>query len=172
MVCARAPPEMVTPPRSSVCEGGHYSNHPKLGPSTLAPLIRNLNDIRATKKILASKPRDLLLFTMAINNGIKTADLLKPEIPAIKSAKPNQAIQIKESKTRKTIPSFIHREAHKARGGHLDALTPKNEDYRACQIHTTKVFYKLRSFLGCAILLTNRNNRLAPGSIYAPRKYR
>ena len=147
-------------------------NHPKLGSSILVQPIRELTHIQSIKKILASKPRDLLLFTMGINNGIRTGDLLKLKISDIKSAKPNQAIQIKESKTRKTIPSFIHREAHKARGGHLDALTPKNEDYRACQIHTTKVFYKLRSFLGCAILLTNRNNRLAPGSIYAPRKYR
>lgn len=39
---------------------------------------------------------------MGINNGFRTVDLLKLKISDIKSVKPNQAIQIKESKTGKT----------------------------------------------------------------------
>ena len=70
-------------------------NHPKLGSSILVHPIRNLSDIQAIKKILASKPRDLLLFTMGINNGIRTGDLLKLKISDTKSDKPYQAIQIK-----------------------------------------------------------------------------
>ena len=73
-------------------------NHPKLGSSTLVQPIRELTHIQSIKKILASKPRDRLLFTMGINNGIRTGDLLRLKLSDIKSVKPNQAIQIKESK--------------------------------------------------------------------------
>ena len=104
-------------------------NHPKLGSSTLVQPIRELTHIQSIKKILASKPRDLLLFTMGINNGIRTGDLLKLKISDIKSVKPNQAIQIKESKTGKTNTLFINREVYKALRGHLDALNPKDDDY-------------------------------------------
>ena len=101
-------------------------NHPKLGSSILVQPIRELTHIQSIKKILASKPRDLLLFTMGINNGIRTGDLLKLKISDIKSVKPNQAIQIKESKTGKINTLFINREVYKALRGHLDALNPKD----------------------------------------------
>jgi hypothetical protein len=76
-------------------------NHPKNGSSTLVQPIRELSHIQSIKKLLASRPRDLLLFTLGINNGIRTGDLLKLKISHVKYAKPGQAIQIRESKTGK-----------------------------------------------------------------------
>ena len=38
--------------------------------------IRNMKDINAIRKILADKPRDLLLFNLGINSGIRVCDLL------------------------------------------------------------------------------------------------
>ena len=46
-------------------------NHPKNGSSTLVQPIRELSHIQSIKKLLASRPRDLWLFTLGINNGIR-----------------------------------------------------------------------------------------------------
>ena len=77
--------------------------------------------IQSIKKLLASRPRDLLFFTLGINNGIRTGDLLKLKISHVKYAKPGQAIQIRESKTGKTNTLYINREVYKALRGHLEA---------------------------------------------------
>lgn len=104
-------------------------NHPKQGSSTLVAPIRNLEDIQSIKKLLATRPRDLLLFTMGINNGIRTGDLLKLKISDVKNIKPGNAIQIKESKTGKANSLFINKEVYKALRGHLDSSTLNDDDY-------------------------------------------
>jgi integrase len=53
------------------------ANHPKKGSTTKVEPIRRLEDIKAIKKLLADKPRDLLLFTMGVNNGLRIGDLLQ-----------------------------------------------------------------------------------------------
>ena len=55
--------------------------------------------IQSIKKLLASRPRDLRLFTLGINNGIRAGDLPELKISHVKYAKPGQAIQIRESMT-------------------------------------------------------------------------
>ena len=77
--------------------------------------------IQSIKKLLASRPRDLLFFTLGINNGIRTGDLLKLKISHVKYAKPGQAIQIRESKTGKANTRYINREVYKAPREHLGA---------------------------------------------------
>ena len=104
-------------------------NHPKNGSSTLVQPIRELSHIQSIKKLLASRPRDLLLFTLGINNGIRTGDLLKLKISHVKYAKPGQAIQIRESKTGKTNTLYINREVYKALRGHLEASNHYDDDY-------------------------------------------
>lgn len=104
-------------------------NHPKLGSKTLVQPIRNLDDIQAIKQLLASKPRDLLLFTLGINNGIRTGDLLKLKVSDVQNAKIGQTIQIKESKTGKTNTLFINRTVQKALQCHLNASNLKDDDY-------------------------------------------
>lgn len=104
-------------------------NHPKLGSKTLVQPIRNLDDIQSIKRILTPKPRDLLLFTLGINNDIRTGDLLKLKVGDVQNIKIGQAIQIKESKTGKTNTLVINRTAHKALMCHLEASNPKDDDY-------------------------------------------
>lgn len=104
-------------------------NHPKPGSSTLVQPIRQLEDIQSIKKLLASKPRDLLLFTLGINNGIRTGDLLKLKISDVLFAKPGQTIQIRESKTGKTNTLYINREVYKALRGHLEASAHQDDEY-------------------------------------------
>ena len=105
------------------------TNHPKPGSSTLVQPIRQMADIQSIKKLLASKPRDLLLFTLGINNGIRTGDLLKLKILDVKSVKPGQTIQIRESKTGKLNSIYINREVYKALRGHLEASDHLDDDY-------------------------------------------
>ena len=71
----------------------------------------------------------MLLFTLGINNGIRTGDLLKLKISHVKYAKPGQAIQIRESKTGKTNTLYINREVYKALRGHLEASNHYDDDY-------------------------------------------
>lgn len=104
-------------------------NHPKPGSSTLVQPIRQMVDIQSIKKLLAAKPRDLLLFTLGINNGIRTGDLLKLKISDVKSVKPGQTIQIRESKTGKLNSIYINREVYKALRGHLEASDHLDDDY-------------------------------------------
>lgn len=104
-------------------------NHPKPGSSTLVQPIRQMADIQSIKKLLAAKPRDLLLFTLGINNGIRTGDLLKLKILDVKSVKPGQTIQIRESKTGKLNSIYINREVYKALRGHLEASDHLDDDY-------------------------------------------
>lgn len=104
-------------------------NHPKPGSSTLVQPIRQMADIQSIKKLLAAKPRDLLLFTLGINNGIRTGDLLRLKISDVKSVKPGQTIQIRESKTGKLNSIYINREVYKALRGHLEASDHLDDDY-------------------------------------------
>jgi integrase len=53
------------------------TNHPQKGSSTKVEPIRKLEDIKAIKAILQNQPRNFLLFTMGINNGLRIGDLLK-----------------------------------------------------------------------------------------------
>ena len=56
--------------------------------------IRRLKDIEAIKKLLQGEPRNLLLFTLGINNGLRTGDLLRIKVGQVKGMKPGDEIQI------------------------------------------------------------------------------
>jgi integrase len=104
-------------------------NHPKLGSKILVHPIQNPKDILSIKTYLSDKPRDLLLFTLGINNGIRTGDLLKLKVSDIKDLKPGDSIQIKESKTQKINVLSINKEVYKALRHFLLTLNPKDDDY-------------------------------------------
>ena len=104
-------------------------NHPKLGSKILVHPIENPKDIQSIKTLLAEKPRDLLLFTLGINNGIRTGDLLKLKVADLKDLKPGDSIQIKESKTKKVNVLSINKEVHKALRHFLLTQNPNDNDY-------------------------------------------
>jgi len=80
-------------------------NHPAKGSSTIVEPIRSLDAISTIKDMLHDKPRDLLLFVMATNNGIRCGDLLKLKVGDLRGKNLGDTIAIKESKTGK--PNFI-----------------------------------------------------------------
>jgi len=104
-------------------------NHPKPGSKILVHPIQNTKDILSIKTYLAEKPRDLLLFTLGINNGIRTGDLLKLKVSDVKNLKPGDSIQIKESKTQKVNVLSVNKEVYKSLRHFLLTQTPKDDDY-------------------------------------------
>ncbi|MFZ0929466.1 MAG: tyrosine-type recombinase/integrase [Syntrophobacteraceae bacterium] len=91
--------------------------------------IRDLKAIEAIKKLISSKPRDLLLFTMGINNGLRTIDLLKLKVGDVRHLKAGDSIQIIESKTGKLNVMVINKSSYKALQGYLSAVKPADDDY-------------------------------------------
>ncbi len=78
-------------------------NHPKKGSRIKVDPIRNEADIAAIKKLLTDNPRDLLLFVLGINNGLRAGDLLKLKVAQVRKLKPGQTTTIVESKTGKEV---------------------------------------------------------------------
>jgi integrase len=103
-------------------------NHPKEGSSTRVEPIRDPKHIWAIKKLLADNPRNLLLFTMGINNGLRTGDLLKLQVGQVRYVKPGEYVTIRESKTGKENTLMINKAVHRALAEYLENEKPDDED--------------------------------------------
>ncbi|MFN2344012.1 MAG: site-specific integrase, partial [Desulfonatronovibrio sp.] len=90
------------------------TNHPQKGSSIKVEPIRNLEDIKAIKQLLQNKPRDLLLFTMGINNGLRIGDILKLKVKQVQGLKPGEVLRIREQKTDKDNVLLINKSVHRA----------------------------------------------------------
>lgn len=77
------------------------SGRPKKGDTIKVEPIKELKDIRAIKKLLADKPRDLCLFTMGINTNLRASDLRLIKVDQVMDAKEGHEIVLKETKTKK-----------------------------------------------------------------------
>jgi integrase len=90
------------------------SNKPGKGITKTVEPIRKLKDVRAIKKILADKPRDLLLFTLGINNGLRAGDLLKLKVYQVRDLQVGDSITIVENKTGKINVLVINKPSYDA----------------------------------------------------------
>ena len=63
--------------------------------------ITDPKDIKRIKKLLTTKPRDLLLFVFGINTGLRVQDLLALRIETVASIASGERITIQEKKTGK-----------------------------------------------------------------------
>ena len=93
------------------------------GKTTVQP-IRDLAKIEAIKKLLASNPRDYMLFVMGINSGLRVSDLLSLKINDVVDSKGRtcDCIRLREQKTGKEKQFPINKNAGKAIKGYLDSL--------------------------------------------------
>jgi len=107
---------------------GNPQNHPEKGRQIQVEPIRKLEDIKAIKKMLSDKPRDLLLFTMGINNGLRISDLLNLKVRQVKHLKPGDYITIKEKKTGKQNILMVNKAVHKALKSYLDTIEPASDE--------------------------------------------
>ena len=76
-------------------------NHPKKGSQITVEPIRKGKDIQRIKKMLSSNSRDLLLFTIGINNGLRIGDILKLKVGDVRGLKVGECLTIREQKTGK-----------------------------------------------------------------------
>lgn len=76
-------------------------NHPKAGSSIIVDPIRDLEDIARIRTNLASKPRDLALFTIGINTNLRIGDLLRLTVGKVECLQPGDTFNIRQQKRRK-----------------------------------------------------------------------
>lgn len=107
----------------------NHLNHPKRGDRIKVDPIRDLKDIQAISKLTASNPRDHLLWTMGINNGLRTCDLLRLKVKDVCDLRSGDSLTIKESKTGKDNVLMINKSIFKALQSYLDAVGPGENDY-------------------------------------------
>lgn len=87
-------------------------NHPKKGDTIKVEPIRTVKDIKAIKRMLADKPRDLALFTIGINTNLRASDLLKITTGIVRNLKPEDHFTLKEKKTGKDRNITINKTVH------------------------------------------------------------
>ncbi len=104
-------------------------NHPKKGISTKVEPIRKLEDIKAIKQILKDKPKNLLLFTMGINNGLRIGDLLQLKVKDVENLREGDVLHVKEQKTDKENVLLINKSTWKALKQYLDYYKPESKEF-------------------------------------------
>jgi integrase len=105
------------------------SNHPAKGSKITVGPIRELKDIESIKKLLADKPRDLLLFTMGINNGLRAGDLLKLRVKDVSDLKPGETMPLTEGKTGKVNFLMVNKTVHRSLKNYLEKFYWTPDDY-------------------------------------------
>jgi integrase len=105
------------------------NNHPRKGARIAVDPIRRLEDIKTISKMLSDSPRDHLLFTLGINNGLRVVDLLRLKIKDIKHLKPGDSIRIREQKTGKDNILMINKTVYKSFQYYMAQLKPDDTDY-------------------------------------------
>ena len=104
-------------------------NHPKKGARITVNPIRSIKDIKKIKRKLKKKPRDLLLFTLGINNGLRISDLLNLKVGDVRNLEPGETLQITEKKTGKQNVLMVNKESRKMLDSFLKEADPGDEEY-------------------------------------------
>jgi integrase len=104
-------------------------NHPVKGSQIKVDPIKKTKDIKAIKKLLANRPRDLALFTIGINTNLRASDLLRLKVGHVKSLNPGDTVEIKEKKTGKVRRINLNKACTGAIQHLLEAGEYKDTDY-------------------------------------------
>jgi integrase len=104
-------------------------NHPKKHSRITVQPIREIKDIESIKKLMSSNARDLLLFTMGINNGLRCGDLLKLKVSDVRDLKSGETLTIREQKTGKDNILMINKTTHKILKQFLDETNPNDDSF-------------------------------------------
>lgn len=104
-------------------------NGPRKGDNVTVEPIRSLKDIKAIHKLLSDEPRNDLLFTMSVHNGLRMCDVLRRTVGEVRNAKPGTSLQIIETKTGKKNVLVVNKAIYKALKKYLDTVKPDDSDY-------------------------------------------
>lgn len=94
-------------------------NHPVAGSTITVEPIKTLSDIEKIKGFLSQKSRDLLLFTMGVNSGLRMGDILKIKVGDVSSLGIGDSLFVREGKGGKTSVLVINRAIYEALRGYL-----------------------------------------------------
>lgn len=104
-------------------------NRPKPGSCIKVEPIKRKQDISTIKKMLANRPRDLVLFTLGINTNLRASDLLRIRVKDVRGMKPGDEIEIKEKKTGKIRRITLNRVVIATIEGLLKAESYEDNDF-------------------------------------------
>ena len=76
--------------------------------------ITDLKDIKRIKRLLSSNPRNMLLFIMGINAGLRVQNILALRVSDIENAVVGDRITVMENKTKKENVLIINQEIYDA----------------------------------------------------------
>lgn len=89
-------------------------NHPKKGSNITTDPIRNVQDLKTIKTLLANKPRDFAMFVMGINTGLRASDLIRLTVGQVRHLQPGDILALKEKKTQKIRMITINKDVFNA----------------------------------------------------------
>lgn len=89
-------------------------NHPKVGDKIKVEPIKEQKDIKAIKRLLVDKPRDLAIFTLGINTNLRASDLLKITVGHVRHLQPGEHFNLREQKTGKDKSITVNKTVHEA----------------------------------------------------------
>lgn len=81
---------------------GTNTNRPAPGSEIAVEPIRKTRDIKAIKKLLSDKPRDLALFNLGINTNLRASDLVAITAGLVADLEVGDSLTLRERKTGKT----------------------------------------------------------------------
>lgn len=105
------------------------NNHTPKGKSCLVEPIREVKDIENIKKLISHNTRDLLLFCLSINNGLRMSDILNLTVNDVSRLKVGEMVTIKEKKTGKSNVLCLNRSVHMILKKYLDERKPDGSEY-------------------------------------------
>ena len=104
-------------------------NHPVKGSTIRVEPIRKVEDVTAIKELLKDRPRDLFLFTLGVNNGLRCGDILRLKVKDISYLNLNEYTTIREGKTQKQNYLMMNKASYDAMHNYLTKENPKDDDY-------------------------------------------
>jgi integrase len=104
-------------------------NGPQKGDSTKVDPIRSLDDIKSIHKLLSQEPRNDLLFTLGVHNGLRMCDLLRRKVYEVSSSRIGDSIPIVESKTGKQNILVVNKPVYKSLQKYLSFFKPDEDEY-------------------------------------------
>ena len=88
-------------------------NRPRPGSAIKVQPIRRLEDVKAIKRLLSDRPRDLALFTLGINSALRASDLLSLRIEQVKGLRVGESFELKEKKTGRYRKIMLNKVSHR-----------------------------------------------------------
>lgn len=122
------------------------------GKSKMVQPIKDETKIRDIKQLLSGEPRNLLLFTMGLNTGLRIGDILSLKVGDVSGLKIGDKVEITERKTGKHNYFVMNKEIHRVLKPYLegegigmdDFLFPSRKgDNKPLRVDTTNKLVKL-----------------------------